>query len=453
MTILASTPVEFHGPIPVSDDDRAFGGATSPVGIAEPVLADLLADHGYVEEEYWVAGLVAGQPYKTSLLVRKPADPDSFSGLVALETVHVQGALGLWQTSHDAILAGGHGWVAVGSQRMGVEGVLKIANPARYASLIVPTVDAAVSERAANALMQWSQSQSGTVPAEVFAVDSISNAIMTQVGAGLKNSVDGGPFGREAVASLIMGGASQTGGATLNYIGEANADARLSDGRPIYDGFLPMAAPGGEPVRGGDAAVIQIYAEGDLILFGSVGPKGVVSARPDSDVADDRYRCYEVTGASHLPTRGVVDVAGIPQLGLMLEPGDRFLQFPFAPFAQAAFVNLVNWVRDGKSPPRAPRIEVANGAMVRDEFGNAKGGLRSPYVDVPTGRYETAKYLRHLIGAEMPFSAEKLRELYGSRADYLQRFDLGIDALVDGGWILPTDGATLKVEEASRPPL
>ncbi|HEX7857674.1 MAG TPA: alpha/beta hydrolase domain-containing protein [Sphingobium sp.] len=193
---------------------------------------------------------------------------------------------------------------------MGVERVLKMTNPACYASLVVPTVDLAAFEQTPAALMKWSQSESDAVPAEVFAVDSISNAIMTQVGAALKSGVHGGSVGRQPVACVIIGGASQTGG---------------------------------------DAVVIQIYTEGDLILFGSIGPNGVASGRPDSDVADERC-VYAVTGASHLPTRGVIDVEGSAQLGLTLEPGDNFLQVSFAPFSQAAFVNLVNWVQGSTNP-------------------------------------------------------------------------------------------------------
>lgn len=452
MTMVADTIVTFEGPnAATAAQDRPFGGAVSPVGVAEPSIDALLASHGYVEEEYFVSGTLAEHPYRTSLLVRRPADMARFSGLVALETVHVQGALGFWQTSHHAILQGGHAWVATGSQRMGVEGVLKPANPARYETLNVPTLDLAASEQAAAALIAWSQSQSGVVPADVFAVDPVSNGILTQVGAALKRGAQRSPFSPGAVTHLIMGGASQTGGATLNYITHAHAKARLPDGRSIYDGYLAMAAPGWHPVEGGDAAIVQVYAEGDLILFGSVTPDGVVSARPDSDAANDRYRCYEVAGASHLPTRGVVDVSGLPQLGVTLEPGDRFLQVPFAPFAQGAFVNLVNWVRDGTCPPRAQRIAIADGEMVRDAFGNASGGLRSPYVDVPTARYEPAKYLRHLIGAEIPFPPERLRQLYPSHADYLERFDRGVDDLVRDGFILSGDGDMLKAEEAARP--
>lgn len=453
MATMADETVKFEGPVVAANAaDKPFRGALSPVGLSDPTVEELLPPHGYVEEEYFVSGAVAGRPYKTSLLVRRPADLARFSGLVALETVHVQGALGLWQTSHDAIIEGGHAWVAVASQRMAVEDVLKPTNPVRYATLDVPTIELAASEQAASALRAWSQSTSGTVPIEVFAVDTVSNAIMAQVGAALKLGSEGSPFGG-STAYLIMGGASQTGGATLNYIKEAHAGARLSDGRPVYDGFLPMACPGFQPVAGGDAAVIHIYAEGDLILFGSIGPQGIASARSDSNAADDRYRCYEVTGASHLPTRGVLGVDGLPLLGLSLEPGERFIQFPFAPFAQGAFVNLVAWVMEGKAPPSARRIAVARGEMVRDAFGNVEGGLRSPYVDVPTARYEPAKYLRHLVGAEMPFAPDTLRELYPTREDYLERFNQGIDSLVEGGWIVAGDGATLKAEEADRPDL
>jgi hypothetical protein len=70
---------------------------------------------------------------------------------------------------------------------------------------------------------------------------------------------------------------------------------------------------------------------------------------------------------------------------------------------------------------------------------------------VPTARYEPAKYLRHLIGAEIPFPPERLRQLYPSHADYLERFDRGVDDLVRDGFILSGDGDMLKAEEAARP--
>lgn len=445
------------GPIPATADSNAafgkadkvavFGGATSPVGLPDPTPGELLPHHDYVEEEYFVSGIVNGQPYKTSLLIRRPRDPARFSGLVALEPVHLQGALGLWQTGYPVILEGGHIWAAVGSQLGAVEGPIKTSNPERYESLQVPSTPGA--DEAVAELMTWSQGESKTVPAAAFAIDGVSNEILAQAGALLKA---GGIAGFPA-KYLILGGASQTGGATLNFIRGAHATARLPDGKPVYDGFLPMAAPGWIPVAGGDAAVMHIFAEGDLPLFGSIGPGGYVAARPDSDAINDRYRSYQIAGSSHLPTRGLRDATGIPQLGVALEPGERLTQFPSAPFYRAALLRLVDWITTGVVPPHAPPIEMSDSEIVTDEVGNAKGGLRSPYVDVATVRYVPARYVRNLIGVELPLTKETLQQLYGSRAKYLMRFDRAIDEAVKGGWILPDDGMRLKAEEAQTAPL
>ncbi len=61
----------------------------------------------------------------------------------------------------------------------------------------------------------------------------------------------------------------------------------------------------------------------------------------------------------------------------------------------AAFANLTRWIRDGIAPPRAARIAIDNvgtpqARVVRDQYGNAVGGVRTPYLDVPTATYHTA---------------------------------------------------------------
>ncbi len=160
-----------------------------------------------------------------------------------------------------------------------------------------------------------------------------------------------------------------------------------------------------------------------------------------------------MTACPHLPTRGLRDVSGIPQLGVTLEPGERLSQFPSAPFSHAAFVRLVDWVTIGVVPPHAAAIKIANGAFVTDEFGNAKGGVRSPYVDVPTARHVATRYVRNLVRVEVPFTLEQLQQLYGTRANYLHRFNQSIAATIKGGWILAVDGDRLQQEEAEMAPL
>jgi hypothetical protein len=149
----------------------------------------------------------------------------------------------------------------------------------------------------------------------------------------------------------------------------------------------------------------------------------------------------------------------IPSLTLGAGAAEHLSQFPSAPIYKAAMTHLVDWVMKGVVPPRAERIEMLNGEILRDEFGNAKGGIRSPYVDVPTARYIASapdpdgnNRVRRMLGLQEPFPTEKLRELYKTRDNYLQRFDAGIDRMVSGGWLLAEDAQTLKDEEARMPP-
>ena len=422
------------GPIPVTaESGEPFRGATEQPVAGPGLPLPVLVPYGYIEEEYVVAGTVDGKPYSTSFLVRKPKDPARFSGLVAVETIHAAGAIPLWG-SREVWLPGNHGWVAVASQRTALETHVKQFNPQRYAMLHIPQAGAAAG--AANTRGGGAQ-------------DLISQEIMTQVGALLKRNAQNGPFAGMNVEYLIMGGASQTGGTTLRYIEHSHARARMADGRPIYDGYLPSLSFPSTPVAGGDAAVVHTVAEGDLVRALTSGR--TLALRPDGDAPDDRYRHYQIVGTSHVGTRGVTDPVEIfPTLADVVEPGELLSQFPGADLSRAAVSNLVAWVMKGVAPPKAPVIQVADGEIVRDEFGNAKGGVRSPYVDMPTVRYLAAA--RGLIGLQEPIPADKLRSLYQSRADYLKRFNQGIDKMAAGRWLLPKDGERLKAEEANQPP-
>jgi hypothetical protein len=432
-----------EGPIAVTaTSGEPYRGANEqPVAGPGLPIPDLVP-YDYVEEEYFVSGSVNGAPYKTSMLVRKPRDPKKFSGLVAVETIHAQGAVPLWGQK-KTWLTGGHGWVGVASQLIAFrEFVMKPGKP-RYAGLVLP---AAPADPNASPMMGMGGG----------AQDAISQEIMSQVGRLLKANQAKGPFARMRVTKLLMGGASQTGGTTLRYIQQSHANARLADGKPIYDAYFPAMAFSGTPLPATDAIVVHPCTEGDLMnaLLG----KRPLGLKPDSDGAD-RYRHYEITGMSHVGTRGVTDPLQVfSTLANGTRPGERLSQFPAAELMTPITANLVAWLMKGTPPPKAPVIEVANGAIVRDALGNAKGGLRSPYVDLATVRYiasaptaQGENPFRRLIGLEEPIAPEKLRELYGTRAAYLQNFDRQIDAMVAGRFLMAADAAKLKADEAKRP--
>ncbi len=439
---VAALPVaRLRGPIAAGTGNQPYRGANEqPVAGPGLPIPDLIP-FGYVEEEYFVSGMVGGQPYATSMLVRKPKDPRKFSGLVGVETIHAQGAIPLWGQKRTW-MAGGHGWVGVGSQLIALQQFILKSNPTRYSTLSIPN--------AGGPTPQPGMGMGGG------AQDAISQEILTQVGRLLKANQSAGPFRGMRVTKLLQGGASQTGGTTLRYIEQSHAKAKLPNGRSIWDAYFPMMAFPQQPLPEIDALIMHPCTEGDLM--NALQGKRPIGYRPDSD-GPSRYRHYQITGMSHVGTRGVSDPLQVfSTLANGFKPGEHLSQFPAAELMRPIAENLAAWLMRGVAPPHAPLIEVADGAVVRDVYGNAKGGVRSPYVDQPTVRYIAAAPMapgdnpfRRLIGLEEPISPENLRAMYGTKADYLARFDKGIDNMVFDRFLMADDAAKLKAQEAARP--
>ena len=109
-------------------------------------------------------------------------------------------------------------------------------------------------------------------------------------------------------------------------------------------------------------------------------------------VAGDRH--YEMAGAGHAtpdelyfgPAPDDIVKAGRTPPPLSCNEGPRS-RFPSNIFSDAVMRNLDSWVSEGIVPPHADPILVQNGAAVLDQFGNVVGGLRSPFVDVPTSTW------------------------------------------------------------------
>jgi hypothetical protein len=62
-------------------------------------------------------------------------------------------------------------------------------------------------------------------------------------------------------------------------------------------------------------------------------------------------------------------------------------RFPTNVAFDAMMDNLDRWSRTGIAPPRADWIQRNGNTTVVDEHGNVVGGVRSPYVDVPTSTW------------------------------------------------------------------
>jgi hypothetical protein len=117
--------------------------------------------------------------------------------------------------------------------------------------------------------------------------------------------------------------------------------------------------------------------------------------------------------------------------------------------------HLIQWVDKGKVPPRANRITVEDGAIVFDQFGNAKGGVRNTYVDVPVAQYgvpnvatgsraavtvngqQAASFYCGIAGFEIPTKPSDLTLRYKTARDYREEVSRSLKDLIKASWFLP----------------
>ena len=384
-----------------------------------------LADFGYVVDEYFVSGIAgpAGATYKVRVMVWRPADPAKFSGVVVYEPTHQGGNALICQFARYGIAHRGHACVTVSAQAVVLTSTtinpanprgigLYIYNPERYGTL---------PNAPGNPLLHVNNNQ--------------SNEILAQVAWLIKSNNAASPLpAAYHVNKLVMGGTSASSNFTRSYMGAVhNTVFRASDGGPIVDGFLVTATLGGNPVETTDVPTIQVPTQ-----FEVAGTNAY--RRPDSDVGTppvNLFRIYEVPGMSHNDSRDQPPEV-FPGC---VEPLSRY---PYGASTFTALQKVIDWAVAGTLPPHANYIEVNAGpprAIVFDEQGNAKGGVRTPHLDVPVARYIAPNVnvpgtLCNQSGREERLSDEVLRSLYGAfgQSAYLEKFEQRLQELIAEGW-------------------
>ena len=458
-------------------------------GRAPDVMRDYdLATLGYTETEFSVEGTAVSYelqgergadgrwdvapgpvaPFRTRFVVRRPADPDRFSGTVVVEWHNVSGGVDAapdWGFLHRHFAARGHAWVGVSAQKVGIDGGgfvesvhLKFLAPERYGELDHPG-------------------------------DAWSFDIFGQVAALLQAPGDENPLGGLVPRQLIAAGESQSAACLVTYINAIDPHVRLFDaffvhGRPgvgvSIDGvFTPSArnlemsevtraiSGGGEQIRSDVRVPVLVFqSETDVILLG-----GGKADQRDTD----RVRVWELAGAAHADTyvvsAGRHDDGSLSaaRLAELLRPtSDLLIGKTGSPInagpqqhyvGQAALAVLIRWAADGTTPPRAPRLELneERTGYHLDPNGNALGGVRTPWVEVPTavlsGLGQTGEVFALLFGRTEPFDDAALSALYpGGMAEYLERFTASLDATIAAGFLLAEDREEiLGVAAASYP--
>lgn len=402
-------------PVPSTASEMPYGSNDSDVAN--------LASFGYVQEEFFISSRIGGIPYTTRILVRRPADPGKFSGIVLAESIRSTAVRSMWSL-RDYLMRSGHAYVELGSNRRAILTIVKPSNPTRYGALSIPDLD-----------------PGGRVFGHV-------QEIIAQSGMLLKSNLPGGPFAGFRVRRVIIGGCSEQGVIVRMYMRDSHWRYRTADGHSVYDGYFPACvADWPAAVTFDDGRVIENLASPPVDvpvvhLTGQQEPEswpesGRRYRRPDGDTPGDPYRLYEVAGMPHGFGRRPSGTA-CGQHGATSFPGDHV--------ANNALEKLIQWVDRGTVPPRADRLATAGaaGAIILDAHGNAVGGVRTTYLDVPIATYHTCM----LSGYEVLFSKPRLAELYRSPDDYVTRVNRRLDELVRQGWYLKEDADEMRSEAA-----
>ncbi len=442
---------------PVSGGNRgqAFGAWTTA---ATPA--------GYVEEERFFSGAAAvyqkagtwgvdgkweatpgaHADYRVRMLVRRPTDPARFNGILVVEWLNVsaqlEGAADYMQMEEELVREG-YAWAGIGAQAVGVNAPgtgLKAWDAARYAPL--------------------------THPGDAYSYD-----IFSQGAQALRHPQGVDPLGGLRIRHMLATGRSQSAFRLVTYI---NAVHPLT---PLFDGYLVhsrsanasgitaegMGRDAGTPIPAGahirtdvNVPVFDLQTEGDMVALRS----HLTRQEPNP-----HYRRWEIAGAAHAETpRWVVEVP--PPLDFGQGCKDAVNAAPHHAVVKAALRALTRWVRDGVIPPQSPAIELSDAAaadpVVRDGFGNAKGGIRLPELEAPTARMDGgqnavaqaapgAPNFCFLFGHTVPFDAPTLTSLYQTHEAYVRKFAAAADALErDGYWLKAEADQARRAAEQSR---
>jgi hypothetical protein len=432
----------------------------------------------YVEEEFFVSGTATlynyandpplgptditpiqeDVPWKTRIIVRRPANVARFNGNVVIEwwnsTANFDTAP-VWDPSAGYFAREGYVYVGVTNANQALSfltggcsllGVLPPTCGTRYATLSLPD-------------------------------DGLAYDMVSQIANLLKSANSPLPAGYD-VERIYHAGQSQQGGSMVTYASGFHVPG-LNDGyfvqanvfaRPINAG--PRCGEAGSPLFPDCTPRLQgsdVFVRTDL-------PVPVVNALTETDVAvlfgtpgrqadTPTFRYYEMAGTAHLTVHVDVEIIPAGVIGpdpvfledLCLNPLNTLADGPvFGSYLyNAMWENLDRQVRDGAVPPAGLVLDVVNGVIQRDAFGNALGGVRVPEMDVPTGSHNPPfnvadpnlpPFLQNLgnlacflAGSTTPFDQATLDQLYPFHGVYVSQVVHAANELKQAGFLLQED--------------
>ncbi len=456
----------FAGALLISPLAAAAANDTARVEVSGPVTGGRgaafslptfdLASHGYVAEEFFLAGSAHGYrmaagaeqgadgrwqterdtetvPFRTRILVVRPKAASDFNGTVVVHWQNVTAGYELGTVAEGTEPLRGYAWVGVSAQAVGVNGF--------------PGPEAA-------GLKQWDSERYGSLD---HPGDNYSYDIFTQAGRAVGPSRSKAPVDPMAsldVKRLIAAGASQSAARLRTYIDGVHPLEKAFDGFIPYIDFgstIPFTAAPGQRPNGRQSTLVRDDLGAPVFVVNSeTETEAYLPARqPDTD----RFRFWEVAGTSHVTVaRSAVATA----VGL-----DSPNWLSYTPVYDAAIRHMHVWLTRGTPPPLMPRIETvasAEGAATvkRDADGNALGGVRLPDMTAPGAAHngrgkpvQGGSRFAFLYGQSREFSAEELAKRYPNRGVFLGRYDQALESAVKAGVVLKEEAPALRAAAVS----
>ena len=277
-------------------------------------------------------------------------------------------------------------------------------------------------------------------------------------------------------AKRVLGaGESQSAGRLVTYLDAVHPLAGVYDGYLVHSRGAAGAALSQAPL----AAIATpnptaIRADLDVPVFVFQTETDVYNSNLGARQDDAKtFRLWEAAGTSHYDTYGLVignnDVGdgqgAVEALASMQSPTNDpvpgaitcALAINTGPMhweLDAAVHHLDEWVSNGTPPPKAPRLESTGTSPVAyalDDAHNARGGVRSPQVDVPiaqlggisnSGQPPLGQFCR-LFGTTVPFTDAELASRYANHRQFVAEWNKAVQRALKAGYLVPEDAREL----------
>ena len=459
-----------EGPIPVTETSYPF---CDMLHSREPLKVD---DYGYLEEEYFLTGSAniydadkedrpvlykKGLPYKNRILVRRPAKKEEFSGRVYVDILNATQGYDiedLWHRAYLWCMEHGHAYVGITSKPVNVM-ALKNFDYYRYKDL-----NWSNGEIVALPLVSHSATIPGTEEGLIW-------DMLSQLAYLLRRGGEDNCLGGYEVSSVYLTGQSQSGAYLNTYISYFDEYVKMENGRGLYDGYMNIVGALVQrsirqeesvgPLRlfqrnmhPSSTPYICVSSEADLYLFEMFVEGNLLDIQiENADLEKNKCRYYEIAGAPHTDIICPIlsDVEEIRKMGgkmpnLDVQLLDHINDMRVEYYLCGMLEKLHIWASQGIAPEVVEPIHRENHQLVRDEFGNAVGGFRTPYLDIPAAGYvaSSPEDPEGICGSMTYFTKEKMTNLYGSIEIYLEQFSRYVDEQVMHHWLTESDGEKMK---------